>query len=177
MMLVPTEPGVADFSYQPALVTGCGSVIVRVAASAPSRTRPASTCIAGMRNRTGSEAGKPVAPPPGERVVGVDDGTRPASDADVGWLGFADDCAEPDRAARSTAAPERMRTPTATDATMRRWLPERRAESIYLEGKPGGVQAGELAERQATKGTATRSEEHTSELQSRQYLVCRLLLE
>src|SRR3712207_6994988 len=29
----------------------------------------------------------------------------------------------------------------------------------------------------ATEGTARRSEEHTSELQSRQYLVCRLLLE
>src|SRR3712207_7551663 len=28
-----------------------------------------------------------------------------------------------------------------------------------------------------SKGSATRSEEHTSELQSRQYLVCRLLLE
>src|SRR3712207_7611347 len=28
-----------------------------------------------------------------------------------------------------------------------------------------------------TEGTETRSEEHTSELQSRQYLVCRLLLE
>src|SRR3712207_6881561 len=28
-----------------------------------------------------------------------------------------------------------------------------------------------------TSGTLTRSEEHTSELQSRQYLVCRLLLE
>src|SRR5438445_13835475 len=28
-----------------------------------------------------------------------------------------------------------------------------------------------------TGGTASRSEEHTSELQSRQYLVCRLLLE
>src|SRR3712207_9406525 len=29
----------------------------------------------------------------------------------------------------------------------------------------------------ASAATATRSEEHTSELQSRQYLVCRLLLE
>src|SRR3712207_8781528 len=31
--------------------------------------------------------------------------------------------------------------------------------------------------RRARSATATRSEEHTSELQSRQYLVCRLLLE
>src|SRR3712207_9462169 len=29
----------------------------------------------------------------------------------------------------------------------------------------------------SSTGTSTRSEEHTSELQSRQYLVCRLLLE
>src|SRR3712207_9205836 len=35
-----------------------------------------------------------------------------------------------------------------------------------LEGLPVGISSG-----------ATRSEEHTSELQSRQYLVCRLLLE
>src|SRR3712207_8476167 len=32
-------------------------------------------------------------------------------------------------------------------------------------------------ERRGTAGAAPRSEEHTSELQSRQYLVCRLLLE
>src|SRR3712207_7042452 len=31
--------------------------------------------------------------------------------------------------------------------------------------------------KKAAKATALRSEEHTSELQSRQYLVCRLLLE
>src|SRR3712207_8592896 len=34
-----------------------------------------------------------------------------------------------------------------------------------------------LIERAAAEGGAVRSEEHTSELQSRQYLVCRLLLE
>src|SRR3712207_7029919 len=33
------------------------------------------------------------------------------------------------------------------------------------------------AERASSSGSETRSEEHTSELQSRQYLVCRLLLE
>src|SRR3712207_7944213 len=38
--------------------------------------------------------------------------------------------------------------------------------------------AGPLQERQRGQhGQADRSEEHTSELQSRQYLVCRLLLE
>src|SRR3712207_7434882 len=37
--------------------------------------------------------------------------------------------------------------------------------------------AGRYVRRLAEEGFATRSEEHTSELQSRQYLVCRLLLE
>src|SRR3712207_7277662 len=36
---------------------------------------------------------------------------------------------------------------------------------------------GSSAVRGAVRAAATRSEEHTSELQSRQYLVCRLLLE
>src|SRR3712207_7146639 len=34
-----------------------------------------------------------------------------------------------------------------------------------------------VADRTGVRGGALRSEEHTSELQSRQYLVCRLLLE
>src|SRR3712207_8773536 len=37
--------------------------------------------------------------------------------------------------------------------------------------------AGRRVERHEPLGLAGRSEEHTSELQSRQYLVCRLLLE
>src|SRR3712207_9069585 len=37
--------------------------------------------------------------------------------------------------------------------------------------------AGEVIVRDACRFAAARSEEHTSELQSRQYLVCRLLLE
>src|SRR3712207_7282807 len=49
----------------------------------------------------------------------------------------------------------------------------------------GGLRPGEDAEAQARRGdlhapgvpVVARSEEHTSELQSRQYLVCRLLLE
>src|SRR3712207_7297209 len=41
-------------------------------------------------------------------------------------------------------------------------------------GKPGGWMTSESSERHHQ---AARSEEHTSELQSRQYLVCRLLLE
>src|SRR3712207_6934403 len=43
-----------------------------------------------------------------------------------------------------------------------------------LEGCTTGVSA---ADRAATIQALARSEEHTSELQSRQYLVCRLLLE
>src|SRR3712207_8447900 len=41
--------------------------------------------------------------------------------------------------------------------------------------RPGGAAAGQLLLRDAHADP--RSEEHTSELQSRQYLVCRLLLE
>src|SRR3712207_8261747 len=41
---------------------------------------------------------------------------------------------------------------------------------------PGGVPVGTLAIGKAG-ATNARSEEHTSELQSRQYLVCRLMLE
>src|SRR3712207_7881463 len=40
-----------------------------------------------------------------------------------------------------------------------------------------GAAADEDADQDAAEGHAVRSEEHTSELQSRQYLVCRLLLE
>src|SRR3712207_7157801 len=42
-----------------------------------------------------------------------------------------------------------------------------------------GAQGGEVlaAEQRPAGGLGLRSEEHTSELQSRQYLVCRLLLE
>src|SRR3712207_8192899 len=47
-------------------------------------------------------------------------------------------------------------------------LPE--LEAVYLEGGVNIVNALGV-------GVADRSEEHTSELQSRQYLVCRLLLE
>src|SRR3712207_8548797 len=49
----------------------------------------------------------------------------------------------------------------------------RRAVSGRGTGSPGSCAAG----RRRPPGTTRRSEEHTSELQSRQYLVCRLLLE
>src|SRR3712207_7229747 len=48
--------------------------------------------------------------------------------------------------------------------------------------RPGGAVVLDVRDRDGTArryaaGRSTRSEEHTSELQSRQYLVCRLLLE
>src|SRR5947209_15957533 len=43
--------------------------------------------------------------------------------------------------------------------------------------KTDGTVAGTAPLPRPTPVTASRSEEHTSELQSRQYLVCRLLLE
>src|SRR3712207_8772986 len=46
--------------------------------------------------------------------------------------------------------------------------------ALVLGGRPG---RRPVAERPAAQLLAARSEEHTSELQSRQYLVCRLLLE
>src|SRR3712207_8334073 len=54
-------------------------------------------------------------------------------------------------------------------------------ESRSGSGKPvtrAGKEASEMAKEYFTAGGGgLRSEEHTSELQSRQYLVCRLLLE
>src|SRR3712207_8395275 len=48
----------------------------------------------------------------------------------------------------------------------------------YLEFAPGDVASGTVATTTAPSyALVQRSEEHTSELQSRQYLVCRLLLE
>src|SRR3712207_7478949 len=51
-------------------------------------------------------------------------------------------------------------------------------EAVGIE-QPGHVAAGRCQPAQTVAGrhAAHRSEEHTSELQSRQYLVCRLLLE
>src|SRR3712207_7186894 len=48
----------------------------------------------------------------------------------------------------------------------------RRARVVVVVGRHPGAAGDQLADR-----LAVRSEEHTSELQSRQYLVCRLLLE
>src|SRR3712207_8105739 len=52
---------------------------------------------------------------------------------------------------------------------------------LHGQTAPRGVYSGQSGTlqpcRSSRQGRAVRSEEHTSELQSRQYLVCRLLLE
>src|SRR3712207_8751564 len=50
------------------------------------------------------------------------------------------------------------------------------AEPVGLDGLPAGGQLVDLRVLEVGE-VGQRSEEHTSELQSRQYLVCRLLLE
>src|SRR3712207_6908626 len=59
----------------------------------------------------------------------------------------------------------------ALAATLREHLPP----GDPLAGYPAHLRDPAL--RHSVRGFMTRSEEHTSELQSRQYLVCRLLLE
>src|SRR3712207_7508612 len=49
-------------------------------------------------------------------------------------------------------------------------------DDLLLAGRHGAT-ALQPVDRDADRGDRARSEEHTSELQSRQYLVCRLLLE
>src|SRR3712207_8489362 len=65
-------------------------------------------------------------------------------------------------------APERASHPRKQEPTEEQLLTEHGVEDHHRDddGEPGPVAGEEL-----------RSEEHTSELQSRQYLVCRLLLE
>src|SRR3712207_7244957 len=53
----------------------------------------------------------------------------------------------------------------------------RRAAGGRPAGPAAARHAGAGGGRGARRGVRARSEEHTSELQSRQYLVCRLLLE
>src|SRR3712207_8688304 len=67
----------------------------------------------------------------------------------------------------------------------RRVAPDRAADRGHVRGRPLAqdnagrlrVPAAERAGQPAADVPGVRSEEHTSELQSRQYLVCRLLLE
>src|SRR3712207_7983329 len=56
---------------------------------------------------------------------------------------------------------------------------DEKVNDLYAEGKVHGTAHFYVGQESVAIGTisALRSEEHTSELQSRQYLVCRLLLE
>src|SRR3712207_7981414 len=60
--------------------------------------------------------------------------------------------------------------------TLREFQAQRLVDQLGRDLQPLGGQAQELVPGQAAVALV-RSEEHTSELQSRQYLVCRLLLE
>src|SRR3712207_8768931 len=67
---------------------------------------------------------------------------------------------------RSPATPSRARPPRRTPSARRPPPPSSRARPAPRR----------CAHRGRDRAPAARSEEHTSELQSRQYLVCRLLL-
>src|SRR3712207_7289767 len=71
---------------------------------------------------------------------------------------------------REPAGTVALRTTSAVTASRSRLAPRRRFPRL----PPAGPAARSIPEGLARVG---RSEEHTSELQSRQYLVCRLLLE
>src|SRR3712207_8192512 len=59
-----------------------------------------------------------------------------------------------------------------------RWMPKVAADPVGQPGEPAHVADDAALEVVLAAGRRfPRSEEHTSELQSRQYLVCRLLLE
>src|SRR3712207_6923228 len=73
------------------------------------------------------------------------------------------------RALRVAGNVHSVRSPPSTCVTVTR------SPRVIRVLPPGGAPCPLLSERHA--GFTVRSEEHTSELQSRQYLVCRLLLE
>src|SRR3712207_7961809 len=58
-----------------------------------------------------------------------------------------------------------------------RWWTSARPMRLVRGSRASAPSPGERQERKAARRHRRRSEEHTSELQSRQYLVCRLLLE
>src|SRR3712207_7308134 len=83
------------------------------------------------------------------------------------------------RPPRSTLFPYttlfRSRAGARRGGAVRRSAVRQRAHGRLLA--PGRRRGGAGRARRAAAGRVRRSEEHTSELQSRQYLVCRLLLE
>src|SRR3712207_7496938 len=90
------------------------------------------------------------------------------------------------RPPRSTLFPYTTLFRSAVDAVLRRERApgaERRVADEYERAaglhheRPAGVALAAVLAADEVAGADHRSEEHTSELQSRQYLVCRLLLE
>src|SRR3712207_7191942 len=80
---------------------------------------------------------------------------------------------------RSPPAPVRSRparTPAPAAGGGKR-TDRRSAASIATSSSPPSPRSSRSIAQRAPNSLAPRSEEHTSELQSRQYLVCRLLLE
>src|SRR3712207_7426991 len=76
---------------------------------------------------------------------------------------------------RSWSVPKIARHLGAHEQTVRAWIKAFIGSGFdALTNKPRG---GDTSELTPAMLEAIRSEEHTSELQSRQYLVCRLLLE
>src|SRR3712207_6891701 len=88
------------------------------------------------------------------------------------------------RPPRSTLFPYttlfRSHQPEAFGAALRRLLARHAPEIIAIGNGTASRETETLVRavlREGAGGADARSEEHTSELQSRQYLVCRLLLE
>src|SRR3712207_6983769 len=72
-----------------------------------------------------------------------------------------------------TTTTSHWRPSTPSQMTSRRSCPKCCIFGQSIQGRQGGHRPQDVV----SKGSRERSEEHTSELQSRQYLVCRLLLE
>src|SRR3712207_8909194 len=80
------------------------------------------------------------------------------------------------RPPRSTLFPYTTLFRSGEQPLQRGGEPDVRA-AAFASGKGHRDHRGRPGDRQGDREGADRSEEHTSELQSRQYLVCRLLLE
>src|SRR3712207_8416115 len=73
-------------------------------------------------------------------------------------------------------SPAASRTPASTPVERRHTI-SGRSEETSGHGQPRSSTRSSTTSAWKPRRRSTRSEEHTSELQSRQYLVCRLLLE
>src|SRR3712207_7998318 len=73
--------------------------------------------------------------------------------------------------------PKVAKEPGLTAETLRNWVKQHENDAGEREGLTTDEREELRRLRRENKVLRQRSEEHTSELQSRQYLVCRLLLE